>query len=376
MHDFRKNKKIYLFGSSVALLVVFLLVLTAIGCETEDETICTVTLDFDYLGQTETQSVTLNEHVQEPSSVQTKDGYSNLGWFIEENGNWRAWDFANDIVTSDMRLQYRREPCSYFMELSMNDGSEAKERVYFTYGEPYELPTPTRDGYLFLGWYQGWNQQPDGGVWLRTEDSWAMARWAVLPVGTTVSMGMYEQDDERETEGEPIEWLVINKRPDGSAYLLVSRYLLDWEPMHDRNSAVAWQNRSLRHWLNDSFYQSAFTDAEREQICMTALADVGMQDRIFLLSTDEMELLGSPEYLAGVLTPYANRKTNGYISSRGTIYGYATTAYWLRYDKKYPASYVSTIGFSGDKMSVNTMKAGVRPAMWVDAAYVDALLGK
>ena len=81
-------------------------------------------------------------------------------------------------------------------------------------------------------------------------------------------------------------------------------------------------------------------------------------------------------YLAGVLTPYAKRKTNGYISSRGTIYGYATTAYWLRYDKKYPASYVSTIGFSGDKMSVNTMKAGVRPAMWVDAAYVDGLLAQ
>jgi hypothetical protein len=335
-----------------------------------------VTLDYDYLGQVETRSIPLNEHIQEPTAVATKEGYSDLGWFIEENGSWRAWDFANDVVTGDMHLQYRREPCSYSMELLMNDGSEAVERVYFTYGESYELPIPTREGYIFLGWYQGWSQQADSGVWLRAEDSWVMARWAVVPVGTSVTMGTYEQDNVADTTGEPIEWLVINKRSDGSAYLLVSRYLLDWQLMHDQNSTVAWQNRSLRHWLNDSFFQSAFTDDEREQICMTALADVGTQDHVFLLSEEEQELLGSPQYLAGVLTPYAKRKTNGYISESGTIYGYATTAYWLRYDTQFPGSFVSTIGLSAQKKSTNTKKLGVRPAMWVDAAYVDALLGK
>ena len=346
--------------------------LSLCACE-QKPAVHTVTIDYDYLGEREEQTVAAGEKIAEPTDAPTKMGYENLGWFLEENGTLRQWDFSRDTVNGDITLVLRREPMTSSLELVLNDGSGKIEKMTMTYGEAFELPIPEREGYTFMGWYFANTRQPERGVWQGTEATFHMAKWTVFAPGTMVSLGTYEQDGDKTNGQEPIEWLVVDRNEDGSAYLLVSRYLLDWQPMHDQNSTVAWQNRSLRRWLNDSFYQSVFTDAERERIRLTPLADVGTQDHIFLPTLDELALLGDPQYLAGTLTPYANQQTNGYISHRGTLYGYATVAYWLRYDVMYSTSHVDTTGLSAQKSESST-KAGIRPAMWVDAAYIDILL--
>ena len=73
--------------------------------------------------------------------------------------------------------------------------SSSTDTVSVTYGEAYTLPTITRPGYTFLGWYNG-NTKVEDGVWNRESNLTLVPRWQVNistitldPNGGTVSTG-------------------------------------------------------------------------------------------------------------------------------------------------------------------------------------------
>ncbi|MBP3618245.1 MAG: hypothetical protein J6J38_09425 [Lachnospiraceae bacterium] len=117
--------------------------------------------------------------------------------------------------------------------------------------------------------------------------------------GDIITFGTYEQDNVTENGAEPIEWLVVDVF-DGKATLL-SKYGLDAKPFHEDGSVgVTWEECSLRVWLNETFYQTAFNEREQKQIVSTRLDNHSSgryyvsgggtvtEDKVYLLSKEEL----------------------------------------------------------------------------------------
>lgn len=178
----------------------------------------------------------------------------------------------------------------------------------------------------------------------------------------TVVFGSYQN--------QKIQWYVLDKE-DGKA-LLLSVQALDSRPFSGR--AATWDQSSIRTWLNDDFYQKAFSDSEKQKIILSKLttgddlnygtkAGQDTEDRIFLLSASEAKKYLSKGQTTTSPTDYASSQ-GAYTNDKGDC------AWWLRspgIDDESPAYYSSQgdIGNRAHQGSENII--GIRPAMWVNA---------
>ena len=110
--------------------------------------------------------------------------------------------------------------------------------------------------------------------------------------GSVITFGTYEQDNDTSNGAEPVEWIVLEDT--GDSLLVISRYCLECRPFHDVNEEVTWETSSLRAWLNDAFYYTAFTDEEQAGILLTTLPPYTdgapeTQDKVFILSYAEVD---------------------------------------------------------------------------------------
>lgn len=83
--------------------------------------------------------------------------------------------------------------------------------------------------------------------------------------GDVVYWGSYEQDNNYANGQEPIEWIVLSRGV--NTFTLLSKYCLDYQPYNTRQESVTWAQCTLRNWLNDTFFNTAFSDAEQTVIC-------------------------------------------------------------------------------------------------------------
>ena len=97
------------------------------------------------------------------------DGYELKGWF---DGNGKEWNF-NNPVTTDLTLTAQFEAKTYAITL-INDNDVDEMGVIF--GEEYTLPTLTKTGYTFKGWYKG-TELVDSEKWNIPENCTLLARW-------------------------------------------------------------------------------------------------------------------------------------------------------------------------------------------------------
>lgn len=153
-------------------------------------------------------------------------------------------------------------------------------------------------------------------------------------VGDVVTFGTYPQTESGDDD-TPIEWIVLDKQ--NHDYLLISRLVLDARPYHSELVSVTWDNCSLRKWLNNEFYNSAFNTSEKSQVITTTVKaenapcynyqwqDFGedTRDKVFLLNVNEA-------------IKYFNDDTDrecglsGYALSRGDDYFRWHTEYFAR----------------------------------------------
>ena len=199
---------------------------------------------------------------------------------------------------------------------------------------------------------------------------------AFKAVGSYVTYGTYEQDNNLDNGQEPIEWLVLNYDEAAQEVWLISRYGLDAWLYHYDTPYPTWADSEIREWLNGDFMKAAFTTDEQTAIVKTNIStpdykrmDGGLDttDHIFLLSRQE----------ANQLFPNANaRKTTPteYAVARGALqYNEDNKVYllndigcctwWLRspgYDEEY-ATYVYYDGGLRRLMVFNETVA-IRPA--------------
>lgn len=126
---------------------------------------------------------------------------------------------------------------------------------------------------------------------------------ATLKAGDSYFLGKYEQDGDTGNGAEDIEWIVLSVE-DGKV-LLISKYGLDAKAFQDfegpsHPKGVTWENCSLRKWMNNDFFNTAFSDEEKAMIPEVTLVNSGNEmfgtpaqndtkDKVFCLSIEEVQ---------------------------------------------------------------------------------------
>ena len=203
-----------------------------------------------------------------------------------------------------------------------------------------------------------------------------------------VEFGMYPFDEDGTQK--PIKWSVLKK--DAKRALLISSYGLNnksfrgklegvtlMEAYHSKNKhkreGVTWETCALRKWLNEEFYNTAFSEDEKKRICTTKVKNADhskyhtpggcdTEDRIFLLSIREVKKYLPTEMERRIVpTPYAV-KQGAQISE-----WYKTCWWWLRSPGEYPVDAVDVQCdgiINNEGSDVDLYSLAVCPALWVE----------
>ena len=163
-----------------------------------------------------------------------------------------------------------------------------------------------------------------------------------------------------EDEKQPIKWRVLSVEEDGTALLLADK-LLDMQPF-DKNGKIDWEECTLRTWLNSTFLNAAFTEAEQEAIAETELeteSAATVTDNIYLLSLEEVS---NPEY---GFHPLIDCESNT-RKAEGTDLSVFNNIWWLRTPiKEEHASWVCSIDSQGAN---RTIVIGTENSLWIRPA--------
>ena len=118
----------------------------------------------------------------------------------------------------------------------------------------YTTDKAEHDGLVKAGW------KDEGIGWYATENG----KPKELMIGDIIILGTYEQDNDLTNGPEPIEWQYIGDR-DGHK-LLLSKYVLEGKAYQDGGGDITWENCTLRKWLNNDFYNTAFSVEDKKKI--------------------------------------------------------------------------------------------------------------
>ena len=157
------------------------------------------------------QTVKTGDKVTAPSAP-AKTGYLFGGWYTDQ-GCTKAWDFDADTVKSAMTLYAKWTANTYTVAFDPNsgvmpEGEETNRSV--TYDQPYgKLPTPTKQGYDFAGWFT----EKTGGEQILAESSVSTAANQTLYAHWTAGLVKYtvnhyqqnvENDEYRKSDSETL----------------------------------------------------------------------------------------------------------------------------------------------------------------------------
>jgi uncharacterized repeat protein (TIGR02543 family) len=171
---------------------------------------CTVTFDANG-GSCDTTSVTVNAGGIVILPTPTYIGYTFTGW--SDGTNTYTAD-AGYTVTGDVTLTAQWEAIKYTVTYDANGGSVASTSETVNAGETVTLPTPTRTGYRFLGWYTaasngskvgdaGANYAPTGDITLYAQ--WEQKMYTITVTnnaGNTVTVGGIKNGDQAVADSE------------------------------------------------------------------------------------------------------------------------------------------------------------------------------
>ena len=200
-------------------------------------------------------------------------------------------------------------------------------------------------------------------------------------------------------QGEAIEWRVLDKK--GDEVLLLSEYGLDAQPFDTSGKErVLWKDSTIRKWLNNDFYNSAFSEKEKQYIVLsssegfeeynepaylTSKKPYGhlereTDDKLFFLSYTELVAYFAEDPYGGY---YSDHYSHSEILCYPTEYAkqnlkplYKSDAcnWWLcnpQFDTgegdllSKQVEMVSSFGEWETAPMMNTRRNAVRPAMWV-----------
>ena len=193
--------------------------------------------------------------------------------------------------------------------------------------------------------------------------------------GNSITLGNYPQTTAG-NDNTPIEWLVLEN--DGETALLISRYALDSKTYHNTmRGKITWEQCALRNWLNNEFYNRAFSTEEKQYILQSNVsADKNpkystnpgnaTKDKVFLLSVVETnKYFKSDDARRCAPTDYAIQQWAS-TSNSCKVDGRKTCWWWLRSPGEY-SNYPALVNDAGsfDVSYLISNGGAVRPCVRV-----------
>ena len=112
-------------------------------------------------GATASKSVTYG-NVYGVLPTPTRQGYTFKGWYTENTFKNEVKADTAESLTEDHTLYAKWEANTYTLTFDANGGNVSTSTKSVTYGQTYnDLPTPTKTGYTFGGWYATFNGTSD-----------------------------------------------------------------------------------------------------------------------------------------------------------------------------------------------------------------------
>lgn len=262
------------------------------------------------------------------------------------------------VVAGVLIRSEAKRKIKYEQALSLADASEA-EGAYALFTQ--------------LGNYRDATTQAE-----RLAEQYVLLPCRAVEKGDTVTFGHYEQDNNPGNGPEPMDWIVLDK-VDGKLLLLSSACLAGKAYNAESFAPVTWETCSLRAWLNGEFFDSAFSEREREAVAPVVNhnedhSTVGTpggkdtEDRVFLLSESDAVIYLNNDYDQDTIgramaSDYA--VANGLQTDEDGL-----CAWWLRSPGMYEyiAQFVDQQGKpypNGGSTDIDYL-FGVRAALWVD----------
>ena len=166
------------------------------------------------------------------------------------------------------------------------------------------------------------------------------------PLGDVISWGVWED--------KPLLWRVLDR--EGDKRLLLAEEIVARQPYNKEYDNTYWQTSTLRRWLNQTFFQQAFSLRERSRILNTRMKNPpnpryltsgggDTVDKLFLLGIDQLEayLPADEDRALGswwwVRSPGMNILSAASVYEDGSLYDTG--------------------------INIHFPEGGVRPAMWI-----------
>ena len=198
---------------------------------------------------------------------------------------------------------------------------------------------------------------------------------ASIDLGSTVTFGRYEQDNNTANGKEAIEWIVIGV--DNDKVNLISKDILDLQRYNIQKIDITWAACNLRNWLNSDFLNAAFTLDEQRAMTRWSYKDTDgtqLNDYVYCLSVSEVETVWpNQQDRVALVTDYVfalSDYTNDTKSGQ----------WWLRSESEYNGIFRTAYDvYSSGSIGVDNFRSatvGVRPCICVDASAVGAAATK
>ena len=161
----------------------------------------------------------------------------------------------------------------------------------------------------------------------------------------------------------------------------ISHYVLDAMSFDEKSNN--YKNSSIRKWLNDTFYNIAFSDNEKRIIEITEVDNGSLStryqnnhyacsntnDKIFLLSRHEATLYGIINFskIHG-LEDFKKAQGTYFAEGQGLSSFRCYCCWWLRSPSCTSSEHAMMVDFDGGmdyELDIKSKDCGVRPAMWI-----------
>ena len=280
-----------------------------------------------------------------------------------QNGAWRSYGY---YTGTDDRYDGQMKPSDYMRYKDvMYNGCKYR-------GVTFDAYIPGCTGYRALAegsTNQSWHGYYTGKVyWFKYEP----IKWRVLDPST----GFVMCDSVIDCKPYHNYFIQSKKEKDVNGFLVV------WGDPGKTFYAHDYAKSSIRQWLNEDFYNTAFSEGQKSNIKLTLLNNNGWKtlngypgfedydspsttDKIFLLSYDESENRAYGFAQSGSLSdPARVLEGSDYAKCNGSIIG-SNACWWLRTPYYYPGC-ANFVGLDGGNMAGNEAhetEYGVAPAM-------------
>lgn len=177
-----------------------------------------------------------------------------------------------------------------------------------------------------------------------------------------IYFGNYPQSDTTGDKKDPIKWRVL--RLDGNEALIFADMNLDVVKYNEDKEAVTWENSSLRKWLNEDFYNSAFSGSEKNAIKEFSAGN-GVKDNVSIPSTFGMTSTDFGFTSDDKPTSTRAVKNTAFAESKK-----ADGFYWLRTDGETnkPDQVHGSGGIYREHFDIDGDKTSVRPVVLIDVS--------